>query len=59
MLIKIDTRRRIFRAVFYVEQLGTKSEVLANIEDFEVSSSRRGTIYFKCFLLPSDLRDVF
>ena len=36
-----------------------KSEVLAHIKDFEVSSSWRGTIYFKCFLLPWDLRDVF
>ena len=36
-----------------------KIEVLAHIKDFEVSSSWRGTIYFKCFLLPWDLRDVF
>ena len=36
-----------------------EKKVFIHIKRCEVSSPERGAIYFKCFLLPSDVRDVF
>ena len=59
MLINIDTCLWIFKTVFYVEQLGTKTKVHIHIKCHKVSSSWKGAIISNVFLLLSGVQDIF